>query len=44
MGGAELESLEGTAVVDFALGDAGAGAGGRGAAGGGVGGGDGSAA
>ena len=43
-GGAELESLEGTAVVDFALGGAGAGAGGGGAAGGGVGGGDGSAA
>ena len=43
-GGAELEGLEGAAVVDFALGGAGAGAGGGGAAGGDVGGGAGSAA
>ena len=43
-GGAALEGLEGAAVVDFALGGAGAKAGGGGAAGGGVGGGAGSAA
>jgi hypothetical protein len=43
-GGAALEGLEGLAVVDFALGGAGAGADGGGAVAGGVGGGAGSAA